>query len=701
MASADGATGLGVDERLRFEALVADLCSQFIDVEVKEIDRTIDRALAQFGEQFDVDIVAIAQLAADRPTMIFTHSWARDPRPSLTGEVDAGRIFPFGLGKLLSGEVHAFSTLDELPAGVADREFARQSGIKSAVAAPLSSSGQVFGAFAFGCLRNERHWNPHILARVGLVADLFTNVLSRKRADDALRRVQDDHLRFETLVADLALQFVSIESDRLDDAISDGLCRLAEAVRVDRTSFFEFNAAGLPVLAHSWARQGYDAPPLAPPEIAEYFPWLLANLKNGETICIDRLDQFPPDSRDAASMERLGMVGVAVIPLRMAGRIVGALTFGALQPPPVWPPENLDRLALVGHVFATALTRKRAEDELRAALDENMRLRDRLVRENVYLRQEATAREGTSNITGQSAAIRTLLAEIDQVAGTAATVLLQGETGSGKELVARAIHERSPRAARAMVRVNCAAIPATLMESELFGHEKGAYTGAIARQIGKFEVADDSTIFLDEIGELSPELQVKLLRVLQEREIERLGGSRPIAIDVRVIAATNRDLEQMVADETFREDLFYRLNVFPIRVPPLRERPEDIPALVWLFVDEFSKTLGKRVESIPKDHMAALQRYPWPGNVRELRNAVERAMIVSSGLRLAIHPPAAKAGPARKSLRIEDVSRDHIRRVLEQTRWRVRGEGGAAELLGLKPSTLESRMSKLGLRRPS
>jgi transcriptional regulator with GAF, ATPase, and Fis domain len=279
-------------------------------------------------------------------------------------------------------------------------------------------------------------------------------------------------------------------------------------------------------------------------------------------------------------------------------------------------------------------------------------------------------------------------------------VLVFGETGTGKELCATAIHERSPRSARAMVRVNCAAIPTALIESELFGREKGAYTGAVARQIGRFELADGSTIFLDEIGELPGEVQVKLLRVLQERQIERLGSARPIQIDVRVIAATNRDLDQMVADGTFREDLYYRLNVFPIRVPPLRERPEDIPTLVWAFIEEFSRTLGKRIESIAKEHLGALQRYPWPGNIRELRNTVERAVIVSTGPRLVIEPPAAKSPRAPRSLLLQDVEREHIRTVLDKTGWRVRGDGGAADVLGLKPSTLEDRMAKLGLRRP-
>jgi transcriptional regulator with GAF, ATPase, and Fis domain len=308
-------------------------------------------------------------------------------------------------------------------------------------------------------------------------------------------------------------------------------------------------------------------------------------------------------------------------------------------------------------------------------------------------------RSGT--IVGQTPAIRRVLEQAQRVAATGSTVLLFGETGVGKEVFAAHIHQLSSRGGRAMVRVNCSAIPATLIESELFGREKGAYTGALAKQIGRFEQADRSTIFLDEIGDLPLDVQVKLLRVLEEREIERLGGSRSIRIDTRVIAATHRNLEQRVGEGSFREDLFYRLNVFPMLVPPLRERAEDIPLLVRRFVDEFSKAFGKRIETIPRDTMDALQRYPWPGNIRELRNVVERAMIVTTGPRLTIAlPPPSSSAQARSEL-LADVEREHIRRVLEAASWRIRGKAGAAERLGLKPTTLENRMARLALSRPA
>jgi transcriptional regulator with GAF, ATPase, and Fis domain len=344
---------------------------------------------------------------------------------------------------------------------------------------------------------------------------------------------------------------------------------------------------------------------------------------------------------------------------------------------------------------------KEAKLDLEKALATVEQLRDQLQVENVYLRREAEEELWPGNVVGKSTSLRSVLEQVEQVASTDSTVLLLGETGTGKELFATQIHERSGRKGRTMVRVNCAAIPATLIESELFGREKGAFTGALARQIGRFEMADHSTIFLDEIGDLPAEVQVKLLRVLEERRIERLGSPTSIRVDTRIIAATHRDLDQLMAAGTFRADLFYRLNVFPIRVPPLRERVEDIPLLVWRFVEEFSKAFGKRIESIGRENLAALQQYPWPGNIRELRNVVERAMITATGSRLTIVLPDATPAAVKRSAKLVDVERTHIRSVLEITNWRIRGSGGAADRLGLKPTTLETRLAKLGLKRPA
>ena len=394
---------------------------------------------------------------------------------------------------------------------------------------------------------------------------------------------------------------------------------------------------------------------------------------------------------------RFGPRSNVTFPIKVGGKVIGAMGFGTVHREREWPDAVVSRLRLFVEMIGSAMARAQAEVATRDALEEVRRLRDRLQRENVYLQQEVKAVRGRAGLIGESAALRHVLEQVEQVAATDASVLLIGETGTGKEMLASAIHELSLRGSRPMVRVSCAAIPETLIESELFGREKGAYTGAMSRQVGRFEVAHGSTLFLDEVGELPLELQVKLLRVLQEKQVERLGSSKSIAVDVRIIAATNRDLEMAVREKKFRDDLYYRLNVFPIRTPPLRERREDIPLLIQSFVNEFAKSFGKGIESIDNDSIEALQRYSWPGNIRELRNTVERAMILATGPRLYINPPTTSPDDAKHSLHHVDVEREHIRNVLESTGWRVRGKDGAAEILGLKPTTLDSMMVRLGL----
>jgi formate hydrogenlyase transcriptional activator len=344
--------------------------------------------------------------------------------------------------------------------------------------------------------------------------------------------------------------------------------------------------------------------------------------------------------------------------------------------------------------------RWRREEALRQSYAEIQRLKDRLQAESDYLKAEIKVVHSHGEVTGQSAAIQKVLRQVEQVASTDSSVLVRGETGTGKELVARAIHRLSPRQDHLMVTVNCAALPSGLVESELFGREKGAFTGALTRQAGRFEVADGSTLFLDEVGELSLDVQAKLLRVLETGEFERLGSPRTIRVDVRLIAATNRDLLEDVRKGRFREDLYYRLNVFPIRLPPLRERAEDIPALVWTFLEEFSSRMGKKITRVPRSTMEALQRHPWPGNVRELRNVIEHGAIVTVGdsLRVPMLHDAAPLGAPPQML--ADAEREHILRALERAGWRIKGPKGAAAALGLKPSTLYTRMKKLGIRTP-
>jgi transcriptional regulator with GAF, ATPase, and Fis domain len=344
--------------------------------------------------------------------------------------------------------------------------------------------------------------------------------------------------------------------------------------------------------------------------------------------------------------------------------------------------------------------RKRSDKALQKAFNEIHVLKEQLEAENVYLRQQVRLFRNFEDIVGKSQAIQHVLRQVEQVAETDATVLIQGETGTGKELIANAIHRLSKQRERVMVRVNCAAIPQALMESELFGREKGAFTGASSREIGRFETAHKGTILLDEVAELPFQLQSKLLRVLQDRTFERLGSSKTITVDVRVIASTNKNLEKAVQEGSFRPDLYYRLNVFKITVPLLRDRKEDIPALIWWFVNKYAKKMDKKIETIPKQAMAAYQQYRWPGNVRELMNVLERSVILTRGTVLNAYIPVETDPSVDKVLSLEEVERKHIIKTLQITNWRVRGQNGAAELLQLKPTTLESRMEKLGIHRP-
>jgi DNA-binding NtrC family response regulator len=346
--------------------------------------------------------------------------------------------------------------------------------------------------------------------------------------------------------------------------------------------------------------------------------------------------------------------------------------------------------------------RRMSEDSLQVAYDEIKLLKNRLQAENIYLQQEVAQRHNFGELVGNSAVLSSVFTRIKQVAPMNVTVLLLGETGTGKGLVARAIHNRSTRKSRPLITVDCTTLPATLIESELFGRERGAFTGATDRQIGRFELADGGTIFLDEIGELPLELQSKLLRVIQEGEFERLGSSRTIKTDVRIIAATNRDLKQEVENGKFRQDLFYRLNVFPITLPPLCQRKEDIPLLVNHFVTKFNKKMGKRIEIVSKETLHVLQEYVWPGNVRELESVIERAVVISDGISLQVldsfdvfHKVNDMNGQSDKSL--VELENDHIIQALQKTYWRIEGKKGAAMLLGLNPSTLRARMRKYGI----
>jgi formate hydrogenlyase transcriptional activator len=410
-------------------------------------------------------------------------------------------------------------------------------------------------------------------------------------------------------------------------------------------------------------------------------------------------------------VQPFGVQSLCGLPLTTARRRLGALVFASVQAS-AYDPADVGFLQLVANQVAVAVENALAFQEIEAAFREIKVLKDQLAQEKAYLEEEVRTEHHFGEIVGESAALDRVLKEVETVAPTGSTVLIRGETGTGKELIARALHDLSPRKGRTFVKLNCAAIPTGLLESELFGHEKGAFTGAISQKIGRFELAHQGTLFLDEVGDIPPELQPKLLRVLQEQEFERLGGTKTLRVDVRLVAATNRDLATMVADGHFRSDLYYRLNVFPVMLPPLRERPDDIPRLVRHFTQQFALRMGRRIETIPSPVLESLVRYPWPGNVRELQNVIERAVILSRGASLQVPlkdlqwdegnreaSSHLSSLPAPPSQSLVEVERQHILEVLRETHWVVGGPRGAAVRLGMKRSTLQKKMQKLGISR--
>ena len=416
------------------------------------------------------------------------------------------------------------------------------------------------------------------------------------------------------------------------------------------------------------------------------------------------LDRFP----ESTFIRARGINSACVVPLATARGILGTLNLGAFTDY-AFSPNQFPLLTRVAGQIAIAVRNAVSYERIEE-------LNAQLAREKLYLEDEIRSDNQFEEIIGRSKALERVLREIQTVAPTDSTVLISGETGSGKELVARAIHQLSSRGEQAFVKLNCAAIPTGLLESELFGHEKGAFTGAINQRIGRFELANRGTVFLDEVGEIPLELQPKLLRVLQEREFERLGSTRTLRTDARLIAATNRDLSAHVDEQKFRQDLFYRLNVFPIIVPPLRQRREDIPMLVRHFAQQFARRMKKNVENIPTETMEALTRYDWPGNIRELQNLIERAVILSNGATLDVPvdalngrrtaaPEATFSGATERALvadhTLAEADRRHIIAALERTNWVIAGPGGAAARLGIKRSTLQFRMRKLGIVRPA
>ena len=591
----------------------------------------------------------------------------------------------------------------------------REVNVRSLAILPLTTAQRRLGAMGFGRIVPERmtdtvlQFMQRVASQVAVAVDNALNYENSQAYQQQLARERD---RLQVL---LEINNVLVTSRELPELFRGIVSTLQRVIHHDYTSLALLDPVSGLLKIHALdfpGRQNLFKPEHSVPR--DISP-AGAAIAAGHALVVrgSEFDRFP--SEIVRTLRAEGLQVICCIPLINHGRTFGTLNL-ASRSIDAFTPQDLELLQPVGGQIAIAVENALAFKEIDA-------LKDKLAEEKLYLEEEIRSELNFEEIIGDSASLKRALAQVELVAPAGTAVLVTGETGTGKELIARAIHNLSPRRERTFVKINCAAIPSGLLESELFGHERGAFTGAVNQKIGRFELADRGTLFLDEIGDLPVELQPKLLRVLQEQEFERLGSNRTQRVDVRVVASTHQDLSKLVAERAFRSDLYYRLNVFPIHIPALRERPEDVPLLVRYFVQKFSRRLNKTVEYVPAEAMEALTNYSWPGNVRELENLIERAVLLSPGKELRVPvselknaarsrlaDPAASdsasldsptspnaAGPIAT---LEDADRHHILRALRQTQWRIAGSQGAATLLGMKRTTLQARMRKLGIRRP-
>ena len=574
-------------------------------------------------------------------------------------------------------------------------EFIRSQGRRIACWLPLTTAHRKVGVLTFGSRSADAYTDDHlafmdqVAAAVAIAVDNGINFDQAQRYQRELRD-ERDNLRFLLDINNLLVSHLDYAA--LLEAISEAVQRVIKHEHIS-LALYDENAGTLRLQWIYDEKRGATAADLAlPPDRSAAG----VTFQRGETRVFRRsdLEEFGPDG--APMMKAAGLQSVCCIPLVTRNGKFGTLNVGSADAD-AFSEEDVTLLGQTSAQIAIAVENARAYQQV-------TRLNTQLADEKQYLEREL--QQEFADIVGKSPALRSVLKAVKTVAPTDTTVLLLGETGTGKELIARAIHDRSPRSERTFVRMNAAALPASLFESELFGHEKGAFTGAIASRTGRFELANRGTLFLDEVGDIPGEVQPKLLRALQEREFERLGSTRTQKVDVRVVAATNRDLERMVEDGSFRSDLFYRLNVFPIRIPPLKERVEDISALANYFAEKSARRLGRPVPSISDAQMNALKGWDWPGNIRELQNVIERAVIVSTGPSLEVplqdlQPKARKAAPVSKPATFHDTEREAILAALRESNGVIAGPSGAAARLGLGRTTLQSKMRRLGIRRPS
>jgi len=691
-----------------FQQYIFNLSAVFIALPATKVADEIDRRLREIGEFWDFDHIFLGRLTDSGSTLKTIHAHSAPGVRPAPMSVDTKSV-PWLMATICQGQSVAMTNvLDELPEDtIEDRELIKRNGVKSALILPFIVGGSVQGGLFFNTLRNYRKWPPELMRELQHLGQILAGALERREAFDCIQHT----MHFDRLLSEISATYINLPARDIVQYIQRDLGRLGLFLNVERCIFYlagdKEGTFHIDDRFNWWPEEDSDhvskvrAWVKANPNFIEDFQYCFDKWNRGQVVQFAKPDDLPPEAEMfKKAHRRFGNRSWLSVPISVAGTIVGAIVVATIRRHLVWPEELIPRLRLFGEIFANAIKRKENEASLRKAFLEIRNLKQQIEADYVYLRDELTLEHNFEEIIGQSDALKTVLYKVEHVAPTDSSVLILGETGTGKELIARAIHHASERSGRPLIKVNCAALTPNLIESELFGHEKGAFTGADKRRVGRFELADGATLFLDEIGELPLELQPKLLRVLQEGEFERLGGSQTLRADVRIIAATNRNLEKEVEKGRFRSDLWYRLNTFPIVIPPLRDRREDIPLFVNHFVNQYCSKIGKRFDKVPKKIIRKLSRYSWPGNIRELDNIIARAVIISREGNLQIQIPDSPHQKDPDQRTFKQIEKTYILQTLEDSGWKIEGPKGAAIKLDLKPSTLRNKMKRLGVSRP-
>ena len=529
-----------------------------------------------------------------------------------------------------------------------------------------------------------------------LLLALARDITDRREKETELK----NQIEFQQLVSQISTEFTGLSGAEFEEAIQNSLAVIGGYFGVDAVRLFRVSPQGDVLKIRLMWQSEHLAPQNEAIEINKMkFPKLAAYYSSGKHVLFSKFIDSPKWPQTRKILKFFGTKAGVGVPLESDKSGVDVIAMDCVMREYQWPEGTIDKVEVIGKVLLSAILRREAEAEILNGFSEIRRLKEQLQQENIYLKEEIKGIKNYDTIIGESKALKYVLFRVEQVAPTDTTVLISGETGTGKEVFCNTLHQLSLRKNKPLVKVNCAALSPTLIESELFGHEKGAFTGANEKRIGRFELADGGTILLDEIGEMSLEVQAKLLRVLQEGEFERLGSSKTIKVNVRIIAATNRNLEEEVKKKRFRIDLYYRLTTFIITIPPLRDRKEDVPLLVNFLTNKLGKKLNKSVKKVPHTLMRKLVNYSWPGNVRELENVIENALIISNGEVLKAEIPEGFGLTTMRKSKLEDLEREHIIKILESVNWQIGGKDGAAERLGLKRTTLNSKMKKLKIKK--